>query len=55
MVLSYTTIEPPIFMGHKRPGKVILDLGSSFDDFNQEKFEEDAIRRSKEKCRRCIN
>jgi GT2 family glycosyltransferase len=23
MLLSYTTIEPPIFAGHKRPGKVI--------------------------------
>jgi GT2 family glycosyltransferase len=34
MLLSYTTIEPPIFVGHKRPGKVIMDLGSSFHDFN---------------------
>jgi GT2 family glycosyltransferase len=34
MLLSYTTIEPPIFAGHKRPGKVIMDLGSSFHDFN---------------------
>jgi GT2 family glycosyltransferase len=39
-LLSYTTIEPPIFAGHRRPGKVIMDLGSSFDDFNQEKFDE---------------
>jgi len=37
LLLSYTTIEPPIFAGHKRPGKVLLDLGDgfhSFDNFN---------------------
>jgi GT2 family glycosyltransferase len=34
MLLSYTTIEPPIFAGHKRPGKVLLDLGSSFLNFD---------------------
>jgi GT2 family glycosyltransferase len=34
MILSYTTIEPPIFKDHERAGKVILDLGSGFDDFN---------------------
>lgn len=38
MVLSYTTIEPPIFEGHKRPGKVILDLGSNFETFNDYHF-----------------
>ena len=38
MLLSYTTIEPPIFAGHKRPGKVILDLGTSFHDFNDYNF-----------------
>ena len=37
-LLSYTTIEPTIFEGHKRPGKVILDLGTGFDNFNQKKF-----------------
>lgn len=37
-LLSYTTIEPPIFAGHERPGKIILDLGSSFDDFNYQSF-----------------
>jgi GT2 family glycosyltransferase len=37
-LLSYTTIEPPIFKGHKRPGKVILDLGSSFHDFKYNLF-----------------
>jgi len=34
MLLSYTTIEPPIFRGHKRPGKVLLDLGSGFENFD---------------------
>lgn len=38
MLLSYTTIEPPIFAGHKRPGKIILELGSSFHDFNDFNF-----------------
>ncbi|MDA9030088.1 glycosyltransferase [Flavobacteriaceae bacterium] len=37
-LLSYTTIEPPIFKGHKRAGKVILDLGSSFHDFKYDLF-----------------
>lgn len=38
MVLSYTTIEPPVFKGHQRPGKVLLDLGSSFDNFDYFNF-----------------
>ena len=38
MLLSYTTIEPPIFRGHKRPGKVLLDLGSGFDNFDYFNF-----------------
>ena len=33
-LITYTTIEPPIFKGHKRPGKVILELGRGFNDFN---------------------
>ena len=33
-VVSYTTIEPPIFAGHERPGKIIHDLGSSLETFN---------------------
>jgi GT2 family glycosyltransferase len=37
-LLSYTTIEPPIFAGHKRPGKVILDLGDGFENFNYQQF-----------------
>lgn len=37
-LLCYTTIEPPIFKGHKRPGKVIMDFGSSFEDFNYDLF-----------------
>jgi len=38
MLLSYTTIEPPIFRGHKRPGKVLLDLGTSFHNFDHFNF-----------------
>lgn len=38
MLLSYTTIEPPIFKGHNRPGKVIMDLGDSFENFKYEEF-----------------
>jgi GT2 family glycosyltransferase len=38
MLLSYTTIEPPIFKGHQRPGKVISDFGSGFHDFNYSQF-----------------
>ena len=38
MVLSYTTIEPPIFRGHQRPGKVLMNLGSGFDDFDDFNF-----------------
>jgi GT2 family glycosyltransferase len=49
MVLSYTTIEPPVFKGHKRPGKVLLDLGSSFHDFNQPLFEQ-YVEENKDKC-----
>lgn len=40
MILSYTTIEPPIFAGHQRPGKVILDLGTGFDNFDNVRFNE---------------
>lgn len=37
-ILSYTTIEPPIFEGHERPGKIICEMGRDFSDFNIEKF-----------------
>jgi GT2 family glycosyltransferase len=33
-VVSYTTIEPPIFAGHERPGKLIHDLGTSLETFS---------------------
>ena len=39
-LLSYTTIEPPIFKGHRRPGKVLIDLGDGFHNFNQNLFNE---------------
>lgn len=40
MFLSYTTIEPPIFVDHMRAGKVLIGLGYSFNDFNQKLFDE---------------
>ena len=30
-VVSYTTIEPPIFAGHERPGKIIKDFSADDD------------------------
>ncbi len=38
IVVSYTTIEPPIFAGHNRPGKIIKDFGLEFDDVNYEEL-----------------
>ncbi len=38
LLLSYTTIEPPVFKGHKRPGKVLIDLGNGFDNFDYYNF-----------------
>ena len=35
-VVSYTTIEPPIFADHERPGKLIHDLGSSLETFDKD-------------------
>jgi glycosyltransferase involved in cell wall biosynthesis len=35
-IVSYTTIEPPIFAGHERPGKIIYDLGIELNNFNIE-------------------
>jgi GT2 family glycosyltransferase len=37
-VVSYTTIEPPIFAGHERPGKLIQDLGIDLETFNKDKL-----------------
>ena len=48
-LLSYTTIEPPIFKGHKRPGKVLLDFGTSFHNFDYESFNE-YVRENKDDC-----
>jgi GT2 family glycosyltransferase len=35
-IVSYTTIEPPIFAGHERPGKLIHDLGTSLETFDKD-------------------
>jgi len=34
-VVSYTTIEPPIFARHERPGKLIHDLGTELETFDK--------------------
>ncbi len=39
-VVSYTTIEPPIFGDHTRPGKLIFDFGQSLETFDKEAFRE---------------
>lgn len=48
-LLSYTTIEPPIFMGHERPGKVILDMGTNFSNFKWKSFDQ-YVERNKDNC-----
>jgi GT2 family glycosyltransferase len=50
MVLSYTTIEPPIFAGHSRPGKVLLNMGNNFDDFNYQLFDK-YVEEHKDDCK----
>lgn len=37
--VTYTTIEPPIFAGHNRPGKIIKDFGLEFTEVNYEELE----------------
>jgi GT2 family glycosyltransferase len=37
-VISYTTIEPPIFESHSRPGKIIQNLGEDISSFNISDF-----------------
>lgn len=39
-VVSYTTIEPPIFGDHIRPGKLIFDFGQSLETFSKDEFRE---------------
>lgn len=47
-VVSYTTVEPPIFTGHERPGKMIKDFGSDLETFKKEEFQKFAIEVSQE-------
>lgn len=37
-LISYTTVEPPIFPDHERPGKMIRDFGRDFTSFNKVGF-----------------
>jgi GT2 family glycosyltransferase len=39
-IVSYTTIEPPIFGDHTRPGKLIFDFGQSLETFSKDLFRE---------------
>lgn len=39
-IVGYTTIEPPIFLGHERPGKLIQDFGRDLESMNLEAFYE---------------
>jgi GT2 family glycosyltransferase len=39
-VISYTTVEPPIFSDHERPGKIIRDFGIDLETFNLSSFYE---------------
>lgn len=36
----YTTMEPPVYIGHRRPGKILGDFGNSFSTFRFEEFQE---------------
>lgn len=38
-IVSYTTVEPPIFGYHVRPGKLISDCGSDLENFDRNKFD----------------
>jgi GT2 family glycosyltransferase len=49
VILTYTTVEPPIFVNHTRAGKVIKDFGYSFDDFNWDEFDL-YVEEQKNKC-----
>jgi GT2 family glycosyltransferase len=39
-IVSYTTIEPPIFGDHTRPGKLIFNFGTSLETFFKDEFRE---------------
>lgn len=51
-IVSYTTIEPPIFSDHERPGKIIRDFGIELETFNKPAFHsfvKDKIKEYKDK------
>lgn len=47
-IVSYTTIEPPIFAGHERPGKIIHNLGIDLQTFDRSALYEFALQKQKE-------
>jgi GT2 family glycosyltransferase len=38
-IVTYTTIEPPIFPGHDRPGKITKDFGRDFASIDHSSFQ----------------
>ena len=40
VIVTYTTIEPPLFAGHSRPGKIVEDFGSDFETLDLPALEE---------------
>lgn len=36
----YTTMEPLVYLYHRRPGKILGDFGTTFEDFDKNSFEE---------------
>jgi GT2 family glycosyltransferase len=38
--VTFTTVEPPVFTGHSRPGKLIMDFGAGLADFDYLKLKE---------------
>ena len=37
-IVGYTTIEPPVFGDHQRPGKIVKDFGDEFEGFKYNEF-----------------
>lgn len=40
-IVTYTTIEPPVFPGHDRPGKLIREFGRNYLNFNKDGFDQE--------------
>lgn len=42
-IIAYTTVEPPVFRGHTRSGKIIEDFGSNTENFKINDFYEYSV------------